>query len=78
MEARLPKFINLFTQQGTAQSFEPMHYVDSAKIKKMLTSRGFVPLEGLDTDEAPPLELAADTSAATASLSNLMDKKEHY
>lgn len=43
----------------------------------MLTSRPFVPLEGLEADVGPSLGLAAGASLAIASPSNLMDKKQN-
>lgn len=40
----------------------------------LLTSRPFVPLEGLEADVSPSLGLAAGASLVIASPSNLMDR----
>ncbi len=42
--------------------------------EKLLTSRAFVPLDGLEAGAGPSLGTAGGVSLVTASLSNLMDK----
>lgn len=56
-----------------------MSHVNLVKRKRerSLTSRPFVPLEGLDAGVGPSLEMAAGVSLVMVSLSNLTDKKQN-
>ena len=48
----------------------------SKKKRGLLTSRAFVPFEGLGTGDIDSLGMAAGVSLVTASLSNLVNKKK--